>query len=307
MATNYPTAIDTLTNPAAADKLNVPPHDSQHTDENDAIEAIQNRLGTGSDTTPGAADKLLLSTSPTATQWTTLESILSGGWVASGETWTYASASTFTITGDKTSKYSIDMKLMLTQTTVKYFTITDIVYSSPNTTITVNGGGTYTVANAAITFPFYSTAYEPLGFPLSTIPIAISKTALGTYTPWATWSPSYGGESGLTFSSVSTTVARWVQIGKTIWFELLAGGITGSTAAGRGISFTLPVAPALTNTIFSAGGNLGGDVYFPITANVFASGTTVFCRIIDFASLAGGNWGDGGSRTIWVKGFYEVA
>lgn len=93
------------------------------------------------------------------------------GWIPAGETWTYASADsptfTFTISGDKTSKYSVGMKLKLTQTTIKYFIITAISYSSPNTTVTVYGGTDYTLANAAITSPYYSMVKSPFGFPIS--------------------------------------------------------------------------------------------------------------------------------------------
>ena len=47
MATNYPGALDTLTNPIGTDALNnaTTPHATQHTDANDAIEAIQAELG----------------------------------------------------------------------------------------------------------------------------------------------------------------------------------------------------------------------------------------------------------------------
>ena len=58
------------------------------------------------------------------------------------------------------------MRIKLTQTTVKYFIITKVVYSSPNTTITVYGGTDYTLANAAIIYPYYSSAKAPAGFPL---------------------------------------------------------------------------------------------------------------------------------------------
>jgi hypothetical protein len=44
MATNFPTSLDTLTNPSATDTLDSPPHDEQHADANDAIEAIETAL-----------------------------------------------------------------------------------------------------------------------------------------------------------------------------------------------------------------------------------------------------------------------
>jgi hypothetical protein len=48
MATNYPNALDSLTNPTATDTLDsvTVPHASQHTDINDAVEAIEGELGT---------------------------------------------------------------------------------------------------------------------------------------------------------------------------------------------------------------------------------------------------------------------
>lgn len=47
MATSFPTSIDTLTNPTATDTLDslTVPHDAQHTNANDAIEALQAKVG----------------------------------------------------------------------------------------------------------------------------------------------------------------------------------------------------------------------------------------------------------------------
>ena len=45
MATNFPSSLDTLTNPSATDTLDSPPHDEQHADANDAIEALQAKVG----------------------------------------------------------------------------------------------------------------------------------------------------------------------------------------------------------------------------------------------------------------------
>ncbi len=47
MATNYPSQLDVLINPTATDKLNsvTVPHHQQHTNLNDAVEAIQTVIG----------------------------------------------------------------------------------------------------------------------------------------------------------------------------------------------------------------------------------------------------------------------
>ena len=47
MSTQYPSALDNFVNPNASDKLNslTVPHHKQHTDLNDAVEAIQTVIG----------------------------------------------------------------------------------------------------------------------------------------------------------------------------------------------------------------------------------------------------------------------
>lgn len=45
MATNFPTGLDALTNPTGSSSLTSPDHAGQHTDANDAIEALQAKVG----------------------------------------------------------------------------------------------------------------------------------------------------------------------------------------------------------------------------------------------------------------------
>lgn len=89
----------------------------------------------------------------------------SDGWASAGETWTYASATTFTVAGtDVRNKYPIGTKIKLTQTTVKYFRVVNTAFST-NTTITITGVGDYTLANATITNPYYSYDQTPEAYP----------------------------------------------------------------------------------------------------------------------------------------------
>ena len=44
MTTNFPTSVDAFTNPTSNDTLDNPPHDQQHADINDAMEAVQTSL-----------------------------------------------------------------------------------------------------------------------------------------------------------------------------------------------------------------------------------------------------------------------
>ena len=48
MATNFPASLDALTNPTGSDTLASPDHAGQHADSNDAIEALQAKVGVNS-------------------------------------------------------------------------------------------------------------------------------------------------------------------------------------------------------------------------------------------------------------------
>lgn len=54
MATNYPNSIDELINPNGTDQLSAPSHSEQHANANDAIEAIQEFVGTAESTDPNS-------------------------------------------------------------------------------------------------------------------------------------------------------------------------------------------------------------------------------------------------------------
>ena len=59
MATNFPASLDTLTNPSATDTLDSPPHDEQHADANDAIEALEAKVGVNSSAVATSHDYIL--------------------------------------------------------------------------------------------------------------------------------------------------------------------------------------------------------------------------------------------------------
>jgi hypothetical protein len=70
MPTNFPTGVDNFTNPTANDSLNLPSHSTQHANANDAIEAIESYLISG-----------------TGAEWQTWAPTLSGGWANGNGTW----------------------------------------------------------------------------------------------------------------------------------------------------------------------------------------------------------------------------
>lgn len=149
----------------------------------------------------------------------TLKRYLGNGWVEADETWTYASATTFTISGDKTGKYQKGDKIKLTQTSVKYFYVINVTYSSPNTTVTVTGGSDYSLANATITSPYFSKIENPQGFPINGF----------SYTPTILTTANAG-----TFSNV-----RFRLVGDMCFYR---GRITYANALASGnLTLTLPI------------------------------------------------------------------
>lgn len=117
------------------------------------------------------------------------------GWFALGAcTYETADAPTFTfsIASDVTGLLSVGQRIKLTQTTVKYFIITAVgAFSAGKTIITVYGGTDYTLANAAITVPYFSLFKAPFGFPLDPLKWTVRVTDTSdrnTATPSAsTW------------------------------------------------------------------------------------------------------------------------
>lgn len=100
--------------------------------------------------------------------YSTLQTALVGandGWITSSYTWTYASASTFTIAGvDLTATFTKGTRLKFTQTTVKYAVVISSSFST-NTTVTIAVNSDYTIANAAISGNYYSYVLNPQGYP----------------------------------------------------------------------------------------------------------------------------------------------
>lgn len=63
MATNFPATLDTLTNPASTDYMDDVPHADQHANANDAIEALEAKVGVDSSAVTTSLDYKLKSTS----------------------------------------------------------------------------------------------------------------------------------------------------------------------------------------------------------------------------------------------------
>jgi len=140
------------------------------------------------------------------------------GWIPAEQTWTYASATTITVPSGAASKYQKGDKIKLTQTTVKYFYIVSVA----DTVLTVTGGSDYTVADAAITLPYFSKIENPQGFPhwfnytatiggFSSAPTMITKFKLSATSCVLNLASTTNGTSNATTYTVSLPITAKTQ------------------------------------------------------------------------------------------------
>jgi hypothetical protein len=160
------------------------------------------------------------------------------GWLPAGETLVYASADaptfTFTIAGvDRTTRYTPGTRIKLSQTTVKYFIVTKVAFST-NTTVTVYGGTDYTLANAAITLPYFSRAKAPGGFPLDPAKWTVT-TSDSTYLTQSSPAASTWYNPGSL--SISIPIGAWL-----VDYQAQGYAQTAAVGTGAGMQSTLSTA-----------------------------------------------------------------
>lgn len=194
-----------------------------------------------------------------------------GGWIYdSVYNWVYASASTFTIAGvDARAQLPIGTKLRIMQGgSVKYFIVTNATFST-NTTITVDGKGTYTLANQPIDAPAYSYLLQPRGYPFPGVTSAnIDGTTLDPIVEWGRTSTyefrKY--KSGRVEQTVKRTYTGPVS---TLWNNMR---ISSSVAA---VNYPVPMTnvDSVQNNVQADLANAwlmcGGDVSLTNTATIY--------------------------------------
>ena len=134
MAINFPSSLDLLTNPSSGDTLNSPSHSGQHADANDAIEALQAKVGVDGSAVATSIDYKLNNTVATLTGTQTLTNKTINNAIVQGleESWNVAAtAATGTVDFD-------------TLTSTAWLYTTD---ASGNWTLNVRGDGSTTLAS----------------------------------------------------------------------------------------------------------------------------------------------------------------
>lgn len=253
------------------------------------------------ESSPANADSILLwDASASEVNQVTLSNLYKGmadnGWITSEETWTYSSADSPTfiasVNADMTAKLSAGCRVKLTQTTDKYFIVTAVgSFSGGATLITLYGGTDYTLANAAITSPFYSYMRIPQGFPMSPDKWSVKVTDT-SQRQQAT--PTQNTWYNLGSISISIPIGSW-----KVSYRVFAQVISNAAQTAATCFTTLSTANnSESDTEFTGGTQVGGasavlisgaPVYVEKTLDVAAKTTYFLNTRTTLASMASVN------------------
>jgi hypothetical protein len=86
MATNFPTSLDALTNPQGTDSVAAVPHAAQHANANDAIEALQAKVGINGSTNAASLDKRVATLENASVDTESIQDIVAGVLTAGSHT-----------------------------------------------------------------------------------------------------------------------------------------------------------------------------------------------------------------------------
>jgi hypothetical protein len=145
MATDFPTSVDALTNPVSNDSLNSPSHSLQHTNANDAIEAIETYLISG--TAPRGVVSYVVNTVAALTLTTTAET-------------GFFTAPTFTPVAGRLYEFTYSIGSLIKTTTAGNINIRLRKYSLAGATISA---GLFSTVTAGMGGSFTKTQIGSLG------------------------------------------------------------------------------------------------------------------------------------------------
>ncbi len=122
----------------------------------------------------------------------------------------------FTIPTDYTTKYGSGVRVRWTDgATRKYGVVVSSAYVAGTglTTVTLATNTDYAIVATTIVGRYITRAENPEGYP-----------------HWFNYTPTYSASGSMTYTSVTTSYAKFNIIGKSVHVVLLATGTTGGTA-----------------------------------------------------------------------------
>lgn len=202
------------------------------------------------------------------------------GWVSdTANIWTFASSTTFTVVGDRTTIFSKGTRLKLTQSgSVKYFVVVASSHAAGTTTVTITAGTNYTFANAVVSENYYSYLVNPVGYPF-----------------WFEFVPVYGGFS----ADPPTTTYRFTVVGQACTIFVFTGN---GTSNATNFSMTIPVA-SLNNMQVPARGIDNGVNLLDMAKFNFPAASTAGTANKDMNNAA---WTASGNKALTFVATYDI-
>lgn len=218
MSTAYPGALDALVNPSGSDFLNSPNHVEQHANANDAIEALEAKLGTGASV--AASNKLLRGTGAGASAWDKDAPVGTIVGTTDSQTLTNKTLTSPTINTPTIVNPTLQTNVISEYTAAAGVTIDGVLLKDAKMS------GSFITDNTIDSQHYVDGSIDPEHLLAGT----------GNTWVWQTWTPTL---SNVTQGN-GTVTARYAQIGKTIliFFRLVFGSTSAMSNAPQ---FTLPV------------------------------------------------------------------
>ncbi len=207
------------------------------------------------------------------------------GWISDTNTWVFASATSFTISGvDATAYLPIGTLVSYNDGAVDYGVVATVSFST-NTTVTLISNDDYTIANATLTAPRYSYDVRPQGFPSG-----FTFTNTATHTGFS--------------ANPTNLLYRYTTISRTCFMTIVQ--VTAGTSNATTKTLTIPVtARNITFYAWGAANRIAVDNGVTLTgasrAQILANGTTVALS----TDMAVGAWTASGSARYNFSIFYE--
>lgn len=262
MATNYPTSLDdntSLPNPGSGSFTNNPSHAGQHDTENDAIKALETKLGTGASTASAstvlrgtgsgttAYGQLVLTTDvtgtlPVANGGTGITSLGTGIATFLG---TPSSANLASAVTDETGSGKLVFGTSPNITTPTGIVKGDVGLGNvDNTSDATKNAASVTLTNKTIDGG--SNTLTNIGTSsISDSAVTPAKLVAGTGTSWVwqSYTPTWTAASVNPSIGNGVFTAKYVQVGKTVTYSIsLTFGSTTTPGSGE-YAFTFPIMP----------------------------------------------------------------
>lgn len=266
MATNFPTSTDdntTLPNPTATSKTNNPSLSSGQSNQNDAIKAIEAKVGTGASTP--VANRLLFGNGTGTSAWTQLTSA--------------------ELAASLTNETGSGLAVFSTSPTLVTPSVDTINESTPANGVTIDGlnlkDGKLNTNSSVVTANYTNASVTPdkLATGATTATVATSETTTSTsYTDLSTSGPAVTvtiGANGLALVMVNTQMGNNNASG----FASMSFAVSGANTQAAADAFAVFTGNQVTNrasSVFLLTGLNSGSTTFTSKYAALVAGTSTF-------------------------------